>query len=57
MLMKDVSNKLYLTFMNTMLKPIQRMNLAFEHTDADVTKLYTELRSVVFTLREEYIYS
>jgi len=44
------SNKLYLIFLRTTLSGVQKVSSAFEQTEADVTKLYTDLRSQVLVL-------
>ncbi|KAK3926574.1 General transcription factor II-I repeat domain-containing protein 2 [Frankliniella fusca] len=44
------SNLLYLTFLRKILSDVRTANLAFEQTDADVTKLYSDVRNVVFTI-------
>lgn len=41
---------LYLVFLRTILRRVQALSKAFEQTDADVTKLYTDLRSQVLSL-------
>lgn len=49
-LLEDSANLLYLTFMRTILKDVDRVNQAFEHTNADITKLFTDLRNLVFSI-------
>lgn len=44
------SNLLYLTFLRTILSDIYALNLAFESANADVSKLYSDLRSQVYSL-------
>ncbi|KAK3915438.1 Protein ZBED8 [Frankliniella fusca] len=43
-------NMLYLVFLKTVLKGINAVSKAFEKTDADITKLYSDLRSQVLVL-------
>lgn len=49
-LMKDKSNHLYFLMMKSVLGPIQKLSASFEKSDADVTKLYSDLRSKVYSL-------
>lgn len=44
------SNMLYLLFLRHALSGVQKISSAFEQTDADITKLYTDLRSQVLVL-------
>lgn len=44
------SNKLYLLALRNVLSGVQKVSKAFEKTEADVTKLYTDLRSQVLLL-------
>jgi len=46
----DDENKLYLTFVKSILQEVNTVNLAFEQTKADITLLYSDLRSMVFSL-------
>ncbi|KAK3932768.1 Zinc finger MYM-type protein 1, partial [Frankliniella fusca] len=49
-LFNDNTNLLYLTFMKSVLGEVHAVSLAFEHTNADVTKLYTDMRGLVYGL-------
>ena len=44
------SKLLYLTFLRTILSDIYALNLAFESANADVSKLYSDLRSQLYSL-------
>lgn len=46
---KDNANLLYLTFMKTILKDVHCVNMAFQHSNADVTKLYGDLRQLTYS--------
>lgn len=46
----DSSNKLYLIALRTILSGVQKVSKAFEKTNADVTKLYADLRSQILVL-------
>lgn len=52
---QDNSNLLYLTFLKTTLKEVNMLNLAFEHTNADITKLYSDLRNLVFNISKRVL--
>lgn len=54
-LYKDNSNLLYLTFLKTTLKEVNTLNLAFEHTNADITKLYSDLRNLMFNVAKRVL--
>lgn len=43
-------NRLYLVFLKSILLEVQSVNLAFEQTEADITKLYTDLKNLLFSL-------
>ncbi|KAK3924016.1 Zinc finger MYM-type protein 1 [Frankliniella fusca] len=43
-------DKRYLTFIKSVLGEVHAVSLAFEHTNADVTKLYTDMRGLVYGL-------
>ncbi|KAK3914514.1 Protein ZBED8 [Frankliniella fusca] len=49
-LYQDSSNMLYLLFLKKTLIGVNKVNKAFESTEADVTKLYSDLRSEVLAL-------
>lgn len=49
-LMSDKCNQLYLLMLKSVLTRVDKVNLMFEHTDADVTKLYSDLRGLVFSI-------
>ncbi|CAG5100548.1 Protein of unknown function [Cotesia congregata] len=46
----DDRNRLYLIFLNQILREITTMNLAFQAADADLTKLYSDLRCLLLSL-------
>lgn len=46
----DDRNRLYLLFLNQILPEITAMNLAFQAADADLTKLYSDLRCLLLSL-------
>lgn len=54
-LYNDDSNLLYLTFLKSTLKDVDIMNLAFEHTNADITKLYGDLRNLVYSISRRVV--
>lgn len=41
---------LYITFLKNVLLPVQKVSKAFEQTNADITKVYMDLRTAVMTL-------
>lgn len=45
----DDRNRLYLLFLDQVLREVTTMNLAFQAADADVTKLYADLRSLLLS--------
>jgi len=47
---EDPSNLLYVTFLKSILREVHLVNLAFEQTNADVTKVYSDLRVLLFSL-------
>ena len=49
-LMNNKSNKLYLVMMKTILAGVAKINFAFQQTNADITKLYSDLRRLTFSL-------
>ncbi|KAK3929678.1 Nitrogen permease regulator 3 [Frankliniella fusca] len=44
------TNLLYLTFLSNILRGVQKVNKAFDATEADVTKVYSDLRSQILSL-------
>lgn len=46
----DDSNLLYLLFLDGILKEITNINLAFQKTNADITKLYSDLRIFLLSI-------
>lgn len=46
----DDSNLLYLLFLDGILKEITNINLAFQETNADITKLYSDLRIFLLSI-------
>lgn len=46
---EDDSNLLYFLFLNGILKEIANINLAFQKTNADITKLYSDLRTLLLS--------
>ncbi|KAK3922866.1 tRNA(Ile2) 2-agmatinylcytidine synthetase TiaS [Frankliniella fusca] len=44
------STLLYISFLKNVLMPVQKVSKAFEQTNADITKVYMELRTVAMTL-------
>lgn len=52
---KDDSNLLYLIFLDGILKDVTNLNLAFQKTNADITKLYTDLRMLFMSLARRII--
>ncbi|KAK3924462.1 Zinc finger MYM-type protein 1 [Frankliniella fusca] len=54
-LYKDQSLYLYLLFLRGILRQVNKVNLAFQHTNADVTKLHTELRELVFSVARRIV--
>lgn len=49
-LYNEPCNRLYLTFLRSVLEAVNLVNLAFQQGDADVTKLYADLRRLVFSM-------
>ncbi|KAK3915985.1 Zinc finger MYM-type protein 1 [Frankliniella fusca] len=49
-LYKDQALYLYMLFLRNILREVQKVNLAFQHTNADVTKLHSELRKLIFSV-------
>jgi len=49
-LYNDGSIRLILTILKTVLQQVNTTNLAFEQTDADVTLLYSGMRTLVYSL-------
>lgn len=47
---EDDSNLLYLLFLDGILKEITNLNLAFQKTNADITKLFADLRMLLMSL-------
>ena len=47
---EDPSNLLYMTFLRSILREVHSVSLAFEQTNADVTKVYSDLRSLFFSI-------
>lgn len=47
---EDSSNLLYVTFLKSILREVHSVNLAFEQTNADITKVYSDLRVLFFSL-------
>lgn len=47
---EDPSNLLYVTFLKSILREVHTVNLAFEQTNADITKVYSDLRVLFFSL-------
>jgi len=50
-------NLLYLTFLRTILRDVQSVNLVFECDNPDVTKIYTDLRNLVFSVSRRVLHS
>ncbi|KAK3929511.1 Zinc finger MYM-type protein 1, partial [Frankliniella fusca] len=49
-LYKDQALYLYMLFLRNILREVQKVNLAFQHANADVTKLHSELRKLIFSV-------
>lgn len=47
---EDDTNYLYLLILDGILREVAHVNLAFQKTNADVTKLYTELKTLLLSL-------
>ncbi|CAD6238482.1 GSCOCG00012538001-RA-CDS [Cotesia congregata] len=47
---RDESNILYLLFLDTVLKEVTDLNIAFQKANADITKLYTDLRILLLSV-------
>ncbi|CAG5102790.1 Protein of unknown function [Cotesia congregata] len=47
---RDDSNLLYLIFLDTVLKEVTDLNIAFQKANADITKLYSELRRLLLSV-------
>lgn len=52
---KDPTHKLYLIFLKPILREITLINETFQATNADVTKIYSELRTLVLSLASRVI--
>ncbi|KYN15665.1 hypothetical protein ALC57_12168 [Trachymyrmex cornetzi] len=52
---EDDSNLLYLLFLDGILKEVTNINLAFQKTNADITKLYTDLHMLIVSLARRII--
>lgn len=46
----DDTNLVYLIFLDGILKDVHALNLAFQHNNADITRLYAELRLLLLSL-------
>ncbi|KAK3921789.1 Protein ZBED8, partial [Frankliniella fusca] len=46
---------LYLLFLKNILRDLNQVNLAFQHTNADITKLHADLRNLLFSLAERIV--
>ncbi|KAK3917883.1 Zinc finger MYM-type protein 1, partial [Frankliniella fusca] len=51
----DGSNLLLLTFLKPVLRELTQINVIFQHTYADITKIYTDLRVFVFSIAQRII--
>lgn len=49
-ILEDPSNLLYVVFMKSILREVHVVNLVFEQTNADITKIYSDLRILFFSL-------
>ena len=56
-LLEDDSNLLLMIFVRNVLHSVAPVNLAFESTEADVTKLFIDLRNLTFTLAGRILYT
>ncbi|XP_036149417.1 uncharacterized protein LOC118647840 isoform X2 [Monomorium pharaonis] len=49
-ILDDPTNLLYVTFLKSILREVHFVNLAFEQTNVDITKVYSDLRVLFFSL-------
>lgn len=52
---QDQRNLLYLTFLKPVLHDVNEINLIFQATHADITKLYSDLRVLIFSLASRFL--